>query len=174
MIRIIKALLIGLVYFTLQSPAQAADSNWRLYVAFLEESVGAINRLPRSYQLAWVRRDANEKELGKAFKAAQKDSIEGTKHKIYTREITTNSTKFVAIYDYAKMRGMWKGPEKELNALTLRKGKNLETIEAQMLKDAAERKYLGYKIVGLIDMQAAKVFLNNQAQNPYFGPLPTE
>ena len=172
MIRMTKILLVGFAYFALPSYPQAAESNWRLHVAFIEESVGAINRLPRSYQLAWVRRGTKDKELGKAFKVAQKATIEGTKHKIYVREITTNSTKFVAIYDYAKMRNMWKGSPKKLNALTLRKGKSQEKIDAQMRKDATKRKYLGYRLVSLIDMQAAKAFLNGQAQNPYYGPLP--
>lgn len=154
------------------NPASSAEPNWRLVVVFVEESVGAINRLPRTYKMAWIERGGVEKTHRKAFRAVEKAKVEGTKHRTWTRDVTTNSTKWVAIYDYAKMRGMWKGPPKKFNALSLLRGKSIANLQKQIEKKAAENKYLGYRAVVVINMQAAKLFLNSQAQNPFFGDLP--
>ena len=43
------------------NPASSAEPNWRLVVVFIEESIGAINRLPRTYKMAWIKRGGEEK-----------------------------------------------------------------------------------------------------------------
>lgn len=166
---LVAAVLLAIV---VTGPANAADANWRLVVAFVEESVGAINRLNRSYKISWIRRGGDEKAHRKAFRDAEKAAIAGTKHKIWTREATTNSTNWVAIYDVAAMRKMWKGSPKKLNSLIFMKGKDTADLQKQIGKRAAKNDYLGYKAVVMIDMQAAKAYLNGQAQNPVFGNLP--
>ena len=109
MVRIRTLLICFLACVSFSSTAIADNTDWRVYVAFVEEDHGSINKLSKSYQMAWVHRDANEKELGKAFKEAQKATVDGSKNKIYTREATTNSTKFLAIYEYTRDFPMWKG-----------------------------------------------------------------
>ena len=170
----IKSLVAAVLLVTVVTrQANAADANWRLVVAFVEESVGAINRVSRSYKLSWIRRGGDEKAHRKAFRDAEKTAIVGTKHKIWTREATTNSTGSVAIYDVAAMRNMWKGRPKKLNSLLFMKGKNAADLQKKIGKRAAKNDYLGYKAVVVIDMQAAKAYLNKQLHNPVFGNLPT-
>jgi len=153
--------------------ATAGSTNWHVYVAFVEVERGAINKLPESYQMAWVRRDANEKDLGKAFKKAQKAAVAGSKNKIYTREAFTNSTKFLAIYKYTDNFEMWHGSPKKMSALTMKKGQSVERLDKQMQEDASLYHYLDYSLVTLFDLQAAKDFLNAQPDNPFLGEVPT-
>jgi hypothetical protein len=65
------------------------------------------------------------------------------------------------------------GERAKLNSLTLRKGKSTEKIEAVRRKGASKHKYLGYQLVALFDMQAAKIFLKTQPDIPYFRQVPS-
>lgn len=175
MLIIKKCVLIVLTCLSICSVAQAKDTknpDWRLYVAFLEEDVGSINRKSTSYEFVWIRRDSQEAHLAKNFKLAQKKMVEGTKNRIYVRMASTGSSNYVMLYDSVRMTPMWKGSDKPLHSIRFVSGSSIPSLNKRIEKSAAEYKYISYKKIMVINMIAAKTALNAQSQNPYTEGIP--
>lgn len=173
----LSVLCLGILLLLLSAPeiyAAKKAPNWKLLILYKEVGVGAINYKKHSYELAWVRRDANEKAFVKQVKEAKKQEYSGKKSKLYMRTTTTNSNKWVVIFEYHLMDKMWQGPPKRQRSLTMRKGKDLTKIREQWAKHAEKNKYFDTKIVKVINMQSAKEFLNSELNtaNPYYGATP--
>lgn len=174
---LLSQLIISVVFFLcVGSITHAApkEPNWKLLILYKEVGVGAINYKRHSFELAWVKRDKNERDLVKQIKATKKQEYSGKKSKLYMRTTTTNSVKWVVIFEYNLMDKMWKGPPKQQKSLTMRRGKDLTKIRADWEKHATKNKYFDTKIVKIINMQSAKQFLNSSLNttNPYFGSTP--
>lgn len=154
--------------------AIAAEPNWTLVVVFNEVDVGGHTRARDSYDLVWVQKGSQFKTLLGQLKDAKRAANQGTKNKFYTQSKSTSGSPYAVIFEYSVMKPMRKGPDKPAKGLALKSGKHVGQIQSSFRHSDSAKKYSGIKIVEVIDMSAAKAFLNNPRNkaNPYIGRIP--
>jgi hypothetical protein len=155
--------------------ANAAEPNWTLVVVFNEVDFGGILRARESYDLVWIQKGSQFKTLLGQLKDAKRAANQGTKNKFYTQSKSTSGSPYALIFEYSVMMGMWKGPDKAAKGLALKTGKHVGEIQSSFRHSKSAKKYSEIKIVEIINMSAAKAFLNNPKNkaNPYIGRIPT-
>jgi hypothetical protein len=152
----------------------AAEPNWKLVVVFNEVDVGGHTRARESNDRVWIQKGPQFKTLLGQLKDAKREANQGTKNKFFTQSKSTSGSPYSVIFEYRVMKTMRKGPDKVVKGLTLKSGKYVGQIQSSFRNSDSAKKYSGIKIVEIIDMSAAKAFLNNPRNkaNPYIGRIP--
>ena len=174
--RFLKIATFMLLASFLGNTVNADTPNWKLYVVFTENDVGGHNRQKGSYELVWIRDDESKTAVVKKMKDAKRASLEGTKSKFTTGVASTSSKGFAVIFEYTHTVDRRAGSGTlDVKSMKLKKGKHVGEIKAHWNASSDTEKYLKSSIIRIIDLKAAKVFLNNSANtlNPYLGPIPT-
>jgi hypothetical protein len=182
MLKSLKLIICSLILLCTLAPgsvvfAKDKAPNWKLVIIFHEQSVGTINRIRDKYELVWVRRGKGDRELIKQVKAEAKAKAKSANEKtsIYTLTLTTNTPKLVAIYNYSKEFGMWKGSPKPFTTHRMQYGSTMSKLREKINNMAEEYNHTNVQLIKVFHTAAAKRWLNSKenTQNPYYGMPPT-
>ena len=164
----LAAVALALVLATVPGPSALAD-DWVFAGVRVFTKSGSVNKHPTRYGYSWIRRDKSYRANKKLYRQAAKQAHKTKDTSIDFTFRSSKSHNFVAVYNIDYMAAQWKGSKKKVSYYKFYSGADQAAIDKKLAGDRKQHKYVGERLVELIDLKRKKQELNAQAANPVAG-----